>query len=251
MTLQQRDIMHKAVKLIGFIIFILPSLALGTTWDEVEVDDPILTGKKCQVHDIRSYGSYIYNWPSKYDQVFWPVTDGYGIWFCKSSGFTAFIHDFEKITPEQKQRIAQFLKKHHKNKSDMAHRLYLLEEIYKLRQISESAHIRLLRVLGYWYEKLDKYDLAKAYRKKALLAMKPLLDTELAEAQKLEYLYVAANYSRYLGDVKGSDQYLARLQDATAKLDNKKLTDFAQYLDKLAKQTPHIKPGKRLAPGNK
>lgn len=57
----------------------------ATTWGETDVDDPIVKDAKCTVGSPGSYGSYIYGWPSKYDQIFWPVTEESGIWFCPES----------------------------------------------------------------------------------------------------------------------------------------------------------------------
>ena len=86
---------------ISLLLIFCPLAVYSTTWGELEVDDPILEGEKCAVHQPASYGSYIYRWPSKYDQVFWPLTDSHGIWFCQESGFTAFIDDFADLSPEE------------------------------------------------------------------------------------------------------------------------------------------------------
>ena len=69
--------------------------AWATTWSRILVDDPLLPGRKCRVHAIASWGTYIYEWPSKYDFVFWPVTDEKAIWYCEESGFAAFVDDFD------------------------------------------------------------------------------------------------------------------------------------------------------------
>ncbi len=55
-------------------VLLLGGDALATTWASSEKTDP-MTGEKVPSHEIMSYGGYIYNWPSKYDLVFWPFTD--------------------------------------------------------------------------------------------------------------------------------------------------------------------------------
>jgi hypothetical protein len=75
--------------------FLLSLEASATTWGEPQsVPDPLRQDAICKVAEPMSYGSYIYQWPSKYDQVFWPLTVPNGIWFCPESGFAAFIGEF-------------------------------------------------------------------------------------------------------------------------------------------------------------
>lgn len=51
-------------------LLLLSINSFATTWSKLEVKDPIVKRKKCSVHEPNSYGNYIYQWPSKYDQVF-------------------------------------------------------------------------------------------------------------------------------------------------------------------------------------
>src|SRR5688500_6341930 len=47
----------------------------ATDWEPGEADDPLVHGAKCAGQMPTSYGSYIYDWPDKYDAVNWPITD--------------------------------------------------------------------------------------------------------------------------------------------------------------------------------
>ena len=100
------------MKIIITLMFLvlLPYDANSTTWGSSDVSDPIKEGENCSVQKPMSWGSYIYQWPSKYDQVFWPQTTENGIWFCESSGFIALINDFEGLTIKTKERINKYLK---------------------------------------------------------------------------------------------------------------------------------------------
>lgn len=228
------------------LLILLSSPTFATTWDDgVEVDDPILEGKKCVVSEYMSYGNYIYHYPSKYEQVFWPETSSRGIWFCEHSGFTAIIHDF-KITDEQKKKIKIWLAENYKGKTDMLSRLKYIDAIYGLRDQNKYFQHRKLRFLAHWYEKLKKPEIAKAYRQKAMLTMQASLKTKLDPPERVETLYVLANYSRYLGDVAASDAWLAELNSALIELRKGKYKDFAEYITDLAKETPRIKPGKLI-----
>jgi hypothetical protein len=101
-------------RILLYILLVFPISTQATTWGETEVDDPILDGEKCSVHEPASWGGYIYRWPSKYDQVFWPLTDIHGIWFCENSGFTAFIGDFDELSDIEVGHIKELLKAEYK-----------------------------------------------------------------------------------------------------------------------------------------
>lgn len=225
-----------------------PTLAMATTWAGTQVNDPIVATAKCKVSEPMSSGSYIYHWPEKYDQVFWPLTDENGIWFCAESGFTAFIDDFKDIPASEKKLIAVYLKENYKGEKTIEAKLKLLEGVYSLRKKDYEFENRLLRVLARWYQNLGNVDTANAYRKRALQGIQLHLQTNLSEARRLEYLYVAANYSSLFGDIQASEKFLTELKQAIEQLKDKKLSGFAKYLSELAKETPQIKPGERLDP---
>ena len=64
--------MNRIISLV--MLLLLTGIVHATTWKPSEKTDP-LTGEKVPAWEIMSYGSYIYKWPSKYDLVFWPLTD--------------------------------------------------------------------------------------------------------------------------------------------------------------------------------
>lgn len=226
----------------------IPEICFATTWGGSEVSDPIAPTTKCKVHEPMSSGSYIYEWPEKYDQVFWPFTDENGIWFCSGTGFTAFIGDFEDITPQEIDRISEYLKNNYKGNSAIKDKLKLLEGIYSLRKKDEYFSNRLLRILARWYQNLGDLDASNAYRHRALQQIQESLRGNLPEENRLEYLYVAANYSRLFGNPGDSDRYAAELGAAIKNLSDKKLSGFAEYLSELVKDTPKIKAGGKLNP---
>lgn len=225
-------------------------LCMATTWSNTVADDPINPELKCDVHEPMSSGSYIYHWPGKYDQVFWPFTDNNGIWFCKKTGFTAFIDDFKNISSEEKDKIAAYLQKNYNGKESIEEKLKLLEGVYALRKTEAEFDNKLLRVLARWYQNLGNTKKANEYRNKALSQIKQRLKSDLPEGQRLEYLYIAANYSMLFGDVDGSKRYTADLLASLAQLKDKELNGFGEYLKELLKETPKIVPGGELDPNN-
>ena len=222
--------------------------AHATTWAKKTIPDPIADNKTCAVHEPVSSGSYIYEWESKYDQMFWPLTDPNGIWFCEHSGFTTFVGDVNDITSAQKTAIAAWLKQNYRGDRSIQGQLRLLEGIYALRGVNEEFRNRLLRVLARWHQSLGNVEAANRYRRQAFDGIKVALEGKLEEERSLEYLYLAANYARLFGDAEASDRYLSALSAAIAQIKDDKLKGFGNYLAVLAKQTTSIQPGGILDP---
>ena len=224
----------------------------ATTWSEPEpVPDPVRPGAKCYVSQPMSYGSYIYQWPSKYDQVFWPLTDPKGIWFCRQSGFTAFIDDFELTTNERATLAAELAVSYEPLKTDptLSDKLVLLQKSYAARSLDARMKIQLLRVLAYYYEtELGDYDRASALRQEALELIETALPTKLPEGDRLEYLFVSAAYYRELGDFEKSKTAVSYLQQALTQSKDEKLKGFVEYLTDLKKDIAKIVPGGPLIP---
>jgi len=224
------------------------TLAHATTWGSTEVDDPIIEGEKCVVHQPKSSGSYIYNWPSKYDLVFWPLTNANGIWHCSGSGFTAFIGDFKEMSADEKDRIKIYLKKNPPKDHEIGTQLKLLEAIYGLREKDAVFKNKLLRVLARWYQSLDQLKLANNYREKALKDIVVQLKASLPEHQRLEYLYIATNYARQLGEEVESDRYLAQLKAMFDSVTDEKAKGAANYLKHILPDSRYIQPGGKIDP---
>ena len=83
-------------------------LGLSITYGEVNVVCPI-----CHTQNvftgIMSWGSYIYQWPSKFQLVFFPQTDPSQLYHCKRCHFTAWSWDFEALPIEKSGAIAKML----------------------------------------------------------------------------------------------------------------------------------------------
>lgn len=238
---------------LGVMAWVCSIPASATTWVPVTRDDPILPGEHCEVSEPASWGSYIYQWPSKWDQVFWPFVDSHGLWSCAESGFVAFIGDFEGISDDERERIANYLQANPVDaEGGLALRPLLdrLEAIYALRDKEDAFRLRLLRVLAYWHENaLDDPEAARRYRGRALEGIRHALeDPDLDPPRRMEYLFVAAAYSRWLGDVPASDEFILDLDVAIDAHGSGEAVDYAQYLSELARALPRITPGSRLAP---
>jgi tetratricopeptide (TPR) repeat protein len=222
----------------------------ATTWGEPQpVPDPVRQGAKCYVSEPASYGSYIYQWPSKYDQVFWPLIDEHGLWFCRDSGFTAFIGDF-KVTADERAALTNALASYEPIKEpSLNDKLQLLQKSYDARSVDARMKIRLLRVLAYYYEAdLKDFDGARSFRREALEMIEAALQTVLPEGERLEYLFVSAIYYRELGDKQRSQTALQSLDEALQQSTDEKLAGYVGYLTELKKDLDKIVPGGPLIP---
>lgn len=235
------------------LLLLGPSLAAATTWGRTKVKDPIQPRARCEVSQPQSFGSYIYHWPEKFDQVFWPLTESNGLWFCGSSGFVAFIGDFDGLSEAEVERIRAYLRSDEGKLGKVAElptRLDRLEQVYALRD--KDAHFRtvLPRVLAFHYENaLGAPERAAAYRRQALVLMREqLADSTLGTQQRLEYLFVSAAYERWFGDVTASEALVAQLDDVLGAHSEGEHADYAEYLSELKQEITQITPGGKLAP---
>ena len=226
------------------------AMASATTWVETKIVDPI-NGKTCVVPTPGSSGSYIYHWPDKYDQVFWPFTERNGIWVCRPSGFVAFIGDIE-LSAAEKAAIGAFLDNAGPLPKTAGLEVLLprLEAIYALRKSEPDAKTRILRALANQYQSSGKQAKANELRAQAAAIMEArLADVTLDPALRLQYLFVTANYARELGRDVESD---AKLETLTLLLadaaGDEKVEGYAQYLRDLIPSARKITPGGVLAP---
>lgn len=223
----------------------------ATTWGEPDlVPDPVRPGAKCAVSQPMSYGSYVYQWPSKYDQVFWPLTVPQGIWFCPDSGFTAFIGDFELSANERAALATELGASYQRIQSpSLREKLLLLQKSYAARNVDASKNIQLLRVLAYYHEtEFKDFDAANNFRRKALELIEAALPTQLPEGDRLEYLFVSAAYYREFGDLEKSKARIGVLNQTLKESSDEKLKGFVKYLTELEKDIDRIAPGGPFIP---
>lgn len=243
--------MRGAAARIGLGAALLLSLpAAATTWGEKTIGDPI-DGRGCRVAIPASMGSYIYQWPEKYDQVFFPVTDSQGIWSC-ASGFASLIGDVE-LTAEEKQRIESHLaalSEAERQRSDIAGKLARAEAVYALRDLDPERRGLIHRALAYGFEALAEDPVkADSHRQAALkIMLERLAEAELPEGKRMEYLFVSANYLRERGEPERSDRLLALLQAEIDKHRDGELAAYGEYLSGLLPSARAIQPGGKLAP---
>ena len=227
--------------------------AMATTWGETTIVDPI-SGKPCKVATPASMGSYVYEWPEKYDQVFFPVTAADGIWACPS-GFASVIGDID-LSVVEKERITAFLAKLDagaRQPASIADRLRRAETLYALRDLRPERRALIHRILAYDFERMAvDSDRSTFHRKAALeIMLDRLADETLSLATRMEYVFVSANYLREFGDPARAERLYSQLEWLITQSTGSQTESYAQYLQSLLVSARTIAPGGRLAPETK
>jgi hypothetical protein len=181
-----------------------------------------------------SSGSYVYQWPGKSDQVFWPYIDDKWLWFNSESGFIAFGGDFEKVDPAKAGKLKAWLKDNYSQENMPKSRLDLLywaEKVYVAREMDDAFWSFFYRLMA--FETRADSSVSLGYVKKAL----PLLVGRLAGShdpgQRMGTLYLLSEYNRRLGNETEAMSYLEQLAAFEAKGD---LPGLKKYLLDIAKE---------------
>jgi hypothetical protein len=83
--------------------------AAMTKWMPTDIVCPVCQTKN-RFMTVLSYGSYVYQFPSKYELIFWPYTDSLGWYSCEHCHYSAFMSDFETLPKEKIAEITEALK---------------------------------------------------------------------------------------------------------------------------------------------
>ena len=220
-------------RLFAFAAIVLACSIGGTTTSfPTEKPDPLSDGS-CYGDQPASYGGYIYGWPSKLDQVFWPHTEPEFIWFCPDSGFTAFLGDLE-LDPTERERALAYLADHYRPSEEgpsLKDKLRLLEDLYDLRDKDNRFRNWLLRALAHIYEThLDEVATANEYRMKALEQIETALNDKLEPKIKFEYLFLAARHSLLFDSQADAVLYQQELATAAPAADDDEVRAYGEYL---------------------
>ncbi len=226
--------------LVATLMAIAPWSSHATTWASSNVRDPI-TGQRVTVQEPASSGSYVYSWPEKSDQVFWPYTDSHWLWFNPNSGFIAFGNDFEKLDSTQRDALKIWLKANYDRKAPPKSRLELLswaEKVYAVRGMDEDFWSRFYRLMA--FETQDDMKTSLGYVSKALPLLEKSLRTSTDAGKTLRELYLLSEYNRRLGRDDEAKRYLDRLTSTEV---NEDLSGFKKYLLEISEAQRTGAPG--------
>ena len=227
-----------------------------TTWAPQEFECPVCKTKNTFMV-VMSYGSYIYQWPSKFQLVFWPNTDGAAWYSCKKCRYTRFMGGFDKVPKEKLAELRTMLEgvtlPPQKEVADKdgsrtppylqiptSDKLVVVEKIERLlggRDDDYWSHF--YRIQGYHYAAEKKQTEADEARKKALAIIERQLLDKSKDGQRKEFLLLAGAMQYFLRDdakAKASFEQAAKLELANPELNAEQNKNYGDYLTQLIKE---------------
>jgi hypothetical protein len=182
----------------------------GITWVDQEFVCPV-----CKTQNTfavaASWGSYIYGAPSKYQFIFWPLTDEHVLYSCKKCYLSVFMWDFDKLPQNKLQEVQNALKGveikgNYKRYTGIriSERLEVAEKVYAVLQKDDDFWLRFYRVKGYHYSAEKNQVKADGARKKALDLATQMLNEKDPSTTKKELWLISGAMKHFLGDDKGA-----------------------------------------------
>jgi hypothetical protein len=180
------------------------------TWFPEDFNCP-LDNQKNTFLVIGSYGSYIYQYPSKYQWLFFPRTDSPTFYLCKKCSLATFMWDFDKLPKDKFDAIRVALKGVKVSKAfkeyteiPVVERLEIMEKVYTAIGEDDLFWEDFYRIKGYHYGKAgDAEKAAEARRKSLAYIAKEIADPNAKRPKKLS-LYISASMKHFLGDDKAA-----------------------------------------------
>ncbi len=226
------------------VVLLTTQNAHATTWGPEKVVCP-LCGTRNDFHGIRSYGSYIYWRPSKFQYVFWPYTVSAVLYSCKSCHLTCFMSDFKDVPVDKHNRLREMLSSVEVEGNPsvytdipMLTRLRIAERVYSvLKEGDDEFWCKFYRILGYHCANQGRHEEAQEARKKALVMTAKMLSEDKNAGIQKELFVIAGTMLSALEDYAGAATCFRKTQ--TVKYENPDLEaehseDFDKYLTELS-----------------
>lgn len=226
------------------------------TWFPDEKTCPV-----CQTKNIfmvpGSWGSYIYQYPSKYQLIFWPYTDGASWYSCKKCRMTAFMGDFENVPKEKVSELLKVLEsvtlppqKTLSEKESLEHppylalplsdRLVVAEKVYQTLGITNDGFwAQFYRVIGSSFQTDKKLPQAAEARRKALKIAEAWVTDKSKEGQRKESLYICGAMRHFLEEDTEALKLFGeaeKLKYSSAELKPEQNDGYDKYLSDLIKE---------------
>ncbi len=230
----------------------IAALGASHTWAPKDFDCPDCSTRNTFMV-VASYGSYIYHWPSKFQYIYWPLTNPNVLYSCRKCKLTCFMWDYEKFPKDKLEEVNKKLQgvrieeRDQYYKIPMSQRLEAAERVYEVLGKDDDFWCRFNRVKGYHFDAEGKPDESKAARKKALELGIKLMDKKENAGWKKELLLVTGSMRYFTGDAEGALKDLddgLKLKYETA--DQEKSENMDRYLSGVIKEfIEAIKTGRR------
>lgn len=226
------------------------------TWFPKEVTCPVCDTKNIFMQ-WGSYGSYIYQYPSKYQLVFWPYTASPAWYSCKKCRYSTFMDHFEILSKDKIAAVKEALKEitlpaqtERSEKESLESPPYLeipisarivaAEQIYRaLGQTDPEFWSHHYRVVGYHFAREKHEKKAEEARRQALAFAEGLLNDKKHKDQRKELLYIAGAMRHFLKDDPGALKDLTEAKELTfvnSKLEADQSKGYDAYLSDVIKE---------------
>lgn len=187
-----------------FVIGLVSFGLLSTTWFESTHTCPVCSTKNTFL-DIGSYGSYIYSWDSKFQYIFWPLTDNPVVYSCKTCRLSTYMWDFDSLDVNKINDVKEYLKGKTLTagnsdylKVPITERLEIAEGVYKILGRDDDFWSQFYRVKGYHYEIAKNKEKARESRIKALEIAEKMKSNKDYEGQLKEILLITGAMKYFL-----------------------------------------------------
>ncbi len=200
----------KAVVLGAALGAMAAAVAVATTWAPEDVACP-LCGTTNEFQGVMSYGTYIYNWPSKFELIFWPDTESEVLYSCRNCKYTSFMYDFDDPPAEKLDALREAAAEadfgggaNYYTDIPMTARLAAAEKIYRVLERSDDFWCRFYRIVGYHAAAEGLAEDAANARGEALAIAETLMQDETRAGERKEFLLITGAMRHLRGDEPGA-----------------------------------------------
>jgi hypothetical protein len=226
------------------------------TWFPAEIECPVCKTKNIFL-EVGSYGNYIYEYPSKYQLIFWPFTDSPSWYSCKKCRYTNFMGAFAKPPAEKISELRKVLavaslppqkdlaEKEARDRPPylaipVSARMLVAEKVERtLGNMDDEFWSHFYRVLGYHFATEGNAVEADGARRTSLELTEKMLADAKHEGKRKELLYVAAAMKHFLRQDDDARKLLteaAALTYVNKDLEGEQDKGYDAYLSKLIKE---------------
>ena len=225
--------------LTAILLLCVPALVLPSTWVDVEVTCPV-----CGTVNIfkvpASFGTYVYQEPSRYQYVFWPATTDRFLYTCRRCHLTAYMRDFAEIPADRIAALATMLERDGAiegalvpyDEIPMATRLDIARKVYEVLERDAEFWCEFDRIAGYHFAESGQAHEAYTARAQALTRAETILGTA-PPGERKEALVIVAALRFLTGDIPGAKEALAKAEPLTYAAFDRDSKALDSYLSKL------------------
>lgn len=247
-----------------FVIALFSISLHATTWRPVDIKCPVCQEEN-EFAKIGSYGSYIYQWPSKFQYIYWPLTDSHVIYSCKKCYLTCYMWDFRRIPKDKIAQLKEVLAKEKIDWKDIASyrdipmttRLNIAEKVYLVLDKEPRFWCDFYRTFAYHYDKAQQHVKANEVRGKALQIAQKLIENNSTPSTNKELLLITGAMHYFLANEKTAKENFQKALQLTYNDPQREkeynqgfnayLTDLlAEYIGNDEKNNPLREEGKKL-----